>query len=70
MPNSDPTKVRISPNATSTELSMTPVGGTQNPATNRHAPSAISTTAQINWILLSICFIISWLFQMDIVNLQ
>ena len=60
MPNSEPTKVRISPKAISTELSITPVGGTIKPAISNPAPSAISTTAEISYNLLSIRFIIIW----------
>ena len=47
MPNSEPTKVRISPKAISTELSITPVGGTIKPAMSNPAPSTISRDIQL-----------------------
>ena len=56
MPNSEPTKVSISPKAISTELSIMPVGGTIKPAMSNPAPSTISTTAEMSCNLLSIRF--------------
>lgn len=45
MPKSEPTKVSISPKAISTELSITPVGGTMKPAVNSIEPNITNTTA-------------------------
>lgn len=45
MPNSEPTNVSISPKAISTELSITPVGGTMKPAVSSTEPKITNTTA-------------------------
>lgn len=45
MPNSEPTKVSISPKAMSTELSITPVGGTMKPAVSNAEPKITNATA-------------------------
>ena len=51
MPKSAPTKVSISPKAIKTELSITPIGGTINPAINKAQPTTISSIAESSWIV-------------------
>ena len=58
MPNSEPTKVNISPKAISTELSMTPVGGTMKPAVSRPAPNTTITTAHASCAPLALSLLL------------
>lgn len=45
MPSTAPTNVLVSPNATSTEPSIIPSGGTINPAISSPHPTAVSIVA-------------------------
>ena len=58
MPNSEPTNVRTSPKAISTELSITPVGGTQKPAMSKPTPTAVRTAADASCKIFSLFFFV------------
>ena len=48
IPSNAPAKVLISPNATRTELSMMPTGGTQKPSNRRSTPDRQRNAAMHN----------------------
>lgn len=58
MPNKAPAKVQVSPNATSTLLSITPKGLTIKPAISKPQPTTTSIIADINYIFNLVSFFI------------
>ena len=66
MPNSEPTNVSISPKAISTELSITPVGGTMKPAVSSTEPKITNTTAHASCAPLALPLL---LFSLIILSL-
>lgn len=74
MPSDVPAKVNISPNATSTDESMTPMGGTINPAISRQHPTTISIIVSHSWIwsrfsLSGLCIPVALCFVIFLVSI-